>query len=109
MEVGGRERAIAKEKPQQLSAESLYKAGRDFIDEKLASVIVVGPDEKIVPLRTDYRVEGGMNLGTGETTRSVVANRVVFWPHDTRRAGCRRRFPHRLDLRRRRLPRIVSV
>ena len=78
MEVGGRERAIAKEKPQQLSAESLYKAGRDFIDAKLASVIVAGPDEKIVPLRTDYRVEGGMNLGTGETTRSVVANRVVF-------------------------------
>ena len=28
MEVGGRERAIAKEKPQRLSAESLYKAGR---------------------------------------------------------------------------------
>ena len=78
MEVGGRERAIAKEKTQQLSAESLYRAGRDFIDAKLASVIVAGPDEKIVPVRIDYRVEGGMNLGTGETTRSVVASRVVF-------------------------------
>jgi hypothetical protein len=78
MEVGGREHAIAKEKTQQMSAESLYRAGRDFIDAQLASVVVVGPEEKIVPVRTDYRVEGGTNLRTGETARSVVANRVVF-------------------------------
>jgi len=78
IEVADRERAIAKEKTQQISAESLYQAGRDFIAANLSSVVVVGPEEKIVPVRTDYRVEGGMNLQTGETTRSVVANRVVF-------------------------------
>jgi len=53
-------------------------AGRSFIASRLASVIVLGPDEQLVPLRTDYRVEGGYNALTHKTTRSVVANRVVF-------------------------------
>ena len=41
-------------------------------------MIVLGPDEELVPVRTDYRIEVGQDLTTGEVLESVVANRIVF-------------------------------
>jgi hypothetical protein len=77
-EVGKRAHALAKDEGQKASAESLVRLARAYISEKLASVIVMGPEEKLVPLRADYRIEAGQDLKTLQSARSVVASRVVF-------------------------------
>jgi len=76
--VEERAHASARHISARLSAATLEKAGREFIDSKLSFVIVLGPDEELVPVRTDYRIEGGQDLTTGEVLESVVANRIVF-------------------------------
>jgi hypothetical protein len=78
VEVGKRAHSLAREDAQKTSAESLVRAAHDYISANLASVIVLGPEERLVPLRTDYRIEAGQDLKIQKVTRSVVANRVVF-------------------------------
>jgi hypothetical protein len=78
LEVAKRAHSQAKDVSQKISAPALERAGRAFIAAKLASVIVLGPEEELVPVRVDYRVEGIQNVKTRDTTRSVVANRIVF-------------------------------
>src|SRR6185295_15544695 len=78
LEVSKRAHSLAKEQSQKTSAAALERAGRAFIAAKLASMIVLGPEEELVPLRTDYRIEGGQNVKTRETIRAVVGNRIVF-------------------------------
>ena len=70
--------SLAKLPAQKMSAAVLEKSGLAFIASKLASVIVLEPGEELVPVRTDYRIEGGEDAQTREITRSVVANRIVF-------------------------------
>ncbi len=77
-EVQKRAHLLAKPYSERMAATALERAGRKVIESKLASVIVLGPEEELVPLRTDYRIEGGYNLKTRETVRSIVANRIVF-------------------------------
>jgi hypothetical protein len=76
--VGKRAHSLAEMDSDRTTASALEQAGRKFIASKLASVIILGPEEELVPVRTDYRIEGGYNVKTRETTRSVVANRIVF-------------------------------
>jgi hypothetical protein len=76
--VGKRAHTLAKDLSRKTSAPALERTGREFIAAKLASVIVLGPEEELVPVRIDYRVEGIQNVKTRETTHSVVANRIVF-------------------------------
>jgi hypothetical protein len=78
LQVAGRAHSLAKPLAQKMSAAELEKAGRAFIAAKLGSVIVLEPGEGLVPVRTDYRIEGGQDIKTREITRSVVANRIVF-------------------------------
>jgi hypothetical protein len=78
LEVDKRAHSMAKEQSQKTSAAELERAGLAFINAKLASVIVLGPEEELVPVRTDYRVEGIQNVKTRDTTRLVVADRIVF-------------------------------
>jgi hypothetical protein len=78
LEVGKRAHSLAKTHRDRTAATALEQAGRKFIASKLASVIVLGPEEELVPVRTDYRIEGGYNVKTRESIRSVVANRIVF-------------------------------
>jgi hypothetical protein len=70
--------ALLKAYTQRSQATELEQAGHNFITSKLSSLITLGTDEKLVPVRTDYRIEGSYNLKTGDTNRSVVANRIVF-------------------------------
>ncbi|MFY9939262.1 MAG: hypothetical protein WAK33_20440 [Silvibacterium sp.] len=70
--------SLAKSVADKMSDAALEQAGRTFIAAKLADVIVLGPGEELVLVRTDYRIEGQQNLSTGEITRSVAANRIVF-------------------------------
>jgi hypothetical protein len=62
----------------EMPAAELEQRGRAFIASNLASEIVLGADEELVALRTDYRNEGGQDAATGEISRAVVANRIVF-------------------------------
>ena len=78
LEVGKRMRPLGRDPSQKTLSEELVRAGRAYIDASLASVIILGLDEQLVPTRVDYRFEGGYDARTRETTRSVVANRVVF-------------------------------
>jgi hypothetical protein len=78
LEVAGRAHSLAKPPSQKTSAPALEQAGRAFIASKLASVIVLGPEEELVPVRTDYRTEGGQDVLTGAVASTVVANRIVF-------------------------------
>ncbi len=70
--------SLAKPAEDKMSQAALEEAGRTFVASKLADVIVLGPGEQLVPLLTDYRIEGLQNLSTGAVTRSVAANRVMF-------------------------------
>jgi hypothetical protein len=63
---------------QKMTAAVLQTAGLAFIHSRLASFVVLGQNESLVALRTDYRVEGIQELRTGNVTRSVAANRIVF-------------------------------
>jgi len=74
----GRAHALGKPLSEKMSAAELERKGRAFIAAKLASQITLGADEELVALRADYRTEGGQDLATGEITRAVVANRIVF-------------------------------
>ncbi len=78
LEVEAKEHSLAKDSSQKLSAESLEQSGRAFINSKLGSVILLGAGEELVPVRTDYLIEGGQDVKTRQITRSVVANRMVF-------------------------------
>jgi hypothetical protein len=49
-----------------------------YIHSKLGASIVLGENEELVPLLTDYRLEGSQDLSIGLVTRSVAANRIVF-------------------------------
>jgi hypothetical protein len=62
----------------EMPAAELEQRGRVFIASNLASEIVLGADEELVALRTDYRTEGGQDAATGEISQAVVANRIVF-------------------------------
>lgn len=70
--------SLARPVADKMSSAALEQAGRAFIAARLADVIVLSPGEELVPVRTDYRIEGEQNLSTGEVTRSVAANRIVF-------------------------------
>jgi hypothetical protein len=76
--VAARAHALGKPVTQKMSADELEQKGRDFIAAKLSSQIVLGAKEELVPVRVDYRFEGGQDAKTGETTQAVVANRIVF-------------------------------
>ncbi len=76
--VEARAHSLAKPIEQKMSMTALEKAGRSFIAANLSDVITLGPGEQLVPLSTDYRIEGEQNLSTGEVKRNVAANRVVF-------------------------------
>jgi hypothetical protein len=78
LEVSKRAHSLAKDPSQKMSADALEKAGRAFIAAKLDSAIILTADEQLVPIRTDYRFEGGQDVNTGEATTSIVANRIVF-------------------------------
>jgi hypothetical protein len=78
IEVGKRLHSTGRDPSQKTSSEALERAGRAYIEANLASVITLGLDEQIVPTRIDYRFEAGLDLGTQQTTRAVVANRIVF-------------------------------
>ena len=70
--------SLAQPLENKMTQESLEQAGRAFIASRLADVIVLGPGEQLVPVLTDYRVEGLQELSTGAVTRWVAANRVMF-------------------------------
>jgi hypothetical protein len=76
--VAARAHSLGKPVSEKMSAAELEQKGRAFIAAKLASQIVLGADEELVPVRADYRFEGGQDVKTGETTQAVVANRIVF-------------------------------
>ena len=76
--VEAKAHTLAKPVEQKMSMTSLEQAGRSFIAAHLADVITLGPGEQLVPLSTDYRIEGEQNLATNEIKRNVAANRVVF-------------------------------
>jgi hypothetical protein len=76
--VAARSHSQAKPLEQKMSAAVLEKAGLAYITAKLGASIVLGQNEELVPLLTDYRVEGAQDLSTGVVTRSVAANRIVF-------------------------------
>ena len=78
LEVSRRAHSLAKDPSQKMSADALEKAGHGFIAAKLGSTIILAADEQLVPVRTDYRFEGGQDMNTGEVTTSIVANRIVF-------------------------------
>src|SRR5579872_606441 len=76
--VEARAHSLGKSPSQEMSAAELEQKGRAFIAEKLSSEIALGADEALVAVRADYRVEGGQDAKTGETSQAVVANRIVF-------------------------------
>lgn len=78
LSVEARSHSLAKPLIEKMSAAALEQAGRAFIASKLTGLIVLGSNEALVPVLTDYRVEGIQELSTGIVTRSVAANRVVF-------------------------------
>jgi len=77
-DVERRAHASGKDVSQKLSASTLEEVGRAFIASNLAEVIVLGPGEEVVPISTDYRIDGGQDLISGELTSAVVANRIMF-------------------------------
>jgi hypothetical protein len=77
-DVEARAHATGRDVSQRLSASALEEAGKAFIASRLASVIVLAPGEEVVPVSTDYRIDAGLDLTTGEATKAVVANRIVF-------------------------------
>lgn len=76
--VQSKAHSLVKPLEQKMSMTALEQAGRSFIAAHLSDVIKLGPGEQLVPLSTDYRIEGEQNLTTGEVKRNVAANRVVF-------------------------------
>jgi hypothetical protein len=70
--------ALAKDPSQALTAARLEGSDRAVIASKLRSVIVLGPQEELVPVRTDYLIAGMQNVKTNAVVRSVIANRIVF-------------------------------
>lgn len=78
LEVEARAHSVGRQVSNQMSASELEQRGRALIESNLASQIVLGPNEELVALRADYRTEGGQDLNTGQITRAVVANRIVF-------------------------------
>jgi len=76
--VEARAHSLAKDPSQKISARALEQAGRDFIASHLSSVIVLGPEEGLLPVRTAYLREWTGDVRTGETKTAVVANRIVF-------------------------------
>lgn len=76
--VEARAHSLGKPISEKMSAAELEQKGRAFIASKLASEIVLGLEEELIPVRADYRTEGGQDVATGEITRAVVANRIVF-------------------------------
>jgi hypothetical protein len=78
LEVEGRAHALGKEPSLKMPAETMEQAGRAFISSKLSQVITLAAGEELVPVRTDYLIEGGQDLQTKQITRAVVSNRIVF-------------------------------
>jgi hypothetical protein len=78
LEVEARAHSLGRQVTNQMSASEMEQRGRAFIESNLASQIVLGANEELVALRADYRTEGGQDLNTGQITRAVVANRIVF-------------------------------
>jgi len=76
--VEGRAHSQGKPLLQKMSSEELERRGRAFIASKLASQIVLGANEQLVAEHTNYRIEGGQDLKTGEISQAVVDNRIVF-------------------------------
>lgn len=76
--VAARAHALGKSVTDKMSAAELEQRGRAFIASKLSSQIVLGADEELVALRADYRTEGGQDLATGEISKAVTGNRIVF-------------------------------
>jgi len=76
--VAARAHSLSKPLSEKMSAAELEQKGRAFIASKLASSIVLGADEKLIVLRADYRTEGGKDLASGEISRGISGNRIVF-------------------------------
>jgi hypothetical protein len=74
----GRAHSQGKPLSAKMSSEELEQRGRAFIASKLASQIVLGPNEQLVAEHTNYRIEGGQDLKTEEISQAVVDNRIVF-------------------------------
>ena len=77
-EVEARAHSLEQDPAKKMSADALEKRGRSFVADKLSSAITLDAEEELVPVRTDYRFEGGQDVNTGEVTSSIVANRIVF-------------------------------
>jgi hypothetical protein len=61
-----------------MSSAAIIQKGREVIASQLASQITLASGETLVALRTDYRIEEGVDVHSKQTTSKVVANRVVF-------------------------------
>lgn len=56
----------------------LEQMGREFIKERLADHIKLGPNEKLVPFSTKYHIRSGQSTSGGSITRHVMSSAVVF-------------------------------
>jgi hypothetical protein len=73
-----RARASGIEATKAMSAADLEAAGRAYVERNLDKVIVLGPNERMVPEAKAQRIESGVAVdGTGAAS-NVVAQRVVF-------------------------------
>ncbi len=70
--------ALAKDPAFKLTPAALEASGRAVIASTLRSAIVLGPQEELVPLRTDYLIAGLQNVKTRAIVHSVLANRITF-------------------------------
>ena len=61
-----------------MSTRALASAGRAYVERYLAKVIVLQPGERLVPVATSFRTEGGIGRDGSNAYSAIVANRVIF-------------------------------
>lgn len=61
-----------------MSAQALETAGRAYIDRTLSKVVVLHAGERLVPVATSFRTEGGVAKDGSMAYSAVVANRIIF-------------------------------
>jgi len=61
-----------------MTNQALETAGRAYIDRTLSKVIVLHPGERLVPVATSFRTEGGVAKDGSMPYSAVVANRIIF-------------------------------
>ncbi|MDJ0767020.1 MAG: hypothetical protein QNJ97_28860 [Myxococcota bacterium] len=58
--------------------EELERMGRNFIKQELDGLVKLGKGEKLVPLKTEFEIEGAVNKYSEETEERIVSSIVVF-------------------------------